>query len=291
MIDLSKRLRRAIHLNDVLLCRRMIDANPSSIQNPDYADSSNTSLHLAAKLGHVDLVRLLIDAGHEDSGISLNTEFETPLMLACEAKQIETGLLLINIYPRCIPYINKNGMDALMLASRNGTLPLISPLLTATTPASITAHDKDGNTALHYASASGELKALRLLLQYGASPLAQNAYSWTPIAYSATTAAEAYFKQLVAEIERRRVEAVKDLREKEKARQAGVRLVTSSEEIGGRRASVRPRLESFSTLDEAGPPRVEWSPVERMAMTPTEGKAGGFYFGNISSRRRAGSGD
>src|SRR3546814_5474619 len=50
------------------------------------------------------------------------------------------------------------------------------------------------NTALHHASAAGELKALRMLLQYGANPLASNAYSRTPVHYSATPAAEAYFK-------------------------------------------------------------------------------------------------
>src|ERR1700750_275911 len=114
-----------------------------------------------------------------------------------------------------------------MLSARTGPLPLPPLLLTSNPPASTTAHDKDGNTALHYASASGELKALRLLLQYGASPLAQNAYSWTPIAYSATSAAEAYFKQLVAEFERRRVEVVQAHRELEKQRSAGVRLVTN----------------------------------------------------------------
>lgn len=121
-----------------------------------------------------------------------------------------------------------------MLSARNGVLPLLSLLLSHQShPASPLAHDKDGNTALHYASASGELKALRLLLQYNASPLAQNAYSWTPIAYSATTAAEAYFKQLVAEFEIRRVAALKESREKERLKGiGGVRLVTSGLEDG-----------------------------------------------------------
>src|ERR1700761_8914685 len=157
-----------------------------------------------------------------------------------------------------------------MLASRNGTLPLLPLLLTSNPPASTTAHDKDGNTALHYASASGELKALRLLLQFGASPLAQNSYSWTPVAYSATTAAEAYFKQLVAEVERRRVEAAKAERDMEMARMAGMRLVTSADDMdsrsspgarAGSAAGMRGRLGSFGTGE--GLPRVEyeWSPV------------------------------
>jgi uncharacterized protein len=183
-------------------------------------------------------------------------------------------------------------MDALMLCARNGTLPLLQALLAAgASPASF---DKDGNTALHYASASGELKALRLLLSYGASPLAQNAYSWTPIAYSATPAAEAYFKQLVAEFERHRVELAQAAREAEKQRVAGVRLVTTS-------AGAEPdeTVRSASWEGGNGPPQLaplEWSPVtplDRLALTPIEG--GGTWplaaTGTTSSRGRAYSGD
>jgi hypothetical protein len=234
-------------------------------------------------------------------------------MLACESKQIEVGHLLLAAFPRCIPWVNKQGMDALMLTARNGALPLLS-LLLQTGVASPTAFDKDGNTALHYASASGELKALRLLLQYGASPLAQNAYSWTPIAYSATSAAEAYFKQLVAEFERRRVEVVQAQRELEKQRSAGVRLITNqgggnggggdgrvidegSMTSGGRSASAMGFREGPTGAPQIG---MDWSPItplERKAMTPTESKGGtgsGWPLtstGPMSSRGRAGSGD
>ncbi|KAL8938517.1 MAG: hypothetical protein Q9216_003847, partial [Gyalolechia sp. 2 TL-2023] len=54
----------------------------------------------------------------------------------------------------------------------------------------LAAADVDGNTALHYASAYGQLKAIRALLGAGANPGARNAYSWTPIAYSSTVQAE-----------------------------------------------------------------------------------------------------
>jgi hypothetical protein len=177
-----------------------------------------------------------------------------------------------------------------MLASRHGALPLLPLLLSADPPASVTAFDKDGNTALHHASAAGELKALRLLLHYGASPLAQNAYSWTPIAYSATSAAEAYFKQLVAEFEKKWVEDRKAERErereKERQRIAGVRLVTSEEDGAPlrERLHVRPREDSLGALPGSA---LEWSPIERRAMTPTEGK----NLWSFGGRSRAASGD
>lgn len=177
-----------------------------------------------------------------------------------------------------------------MLASRHGALSLLPLLLSANPPASVKAFDRDGNTALHHASAAGELKALRLLLHYGANPMATNSYSWTPIAYSATAAAEAYFKQLVAEFEKRRVEGIKAERErereKERQRLAGVRLVTSEEDGAPlkERPTVRPREDSLGALPGPG---LDWSPIERRAMTPTEGKT----LWSFGGRSRAASGD
>ena len=54
-IDPSTRLRRAIHLNDLILVRRILKNNPHILRNPDYEDGSSTSLHLAANLGHVEI--------------------------------------------------------------------------------------------------------------------------------------------------------------------------------------------------------------------------------------------
>ena len=56
MIDPSIRLQRAIHLNDLLLVKRIIKNNRQILQNPDFADKSNTSLHVAAKLGFLAIV-------------------------------------------------------------------------------------------------------------------------------------------------------------------------------------------------------------------------------------------
>lgn len=60
MIDSSVRLRRALHLNDLVLVKRIINNNPHVLRNPDLADNGNTSLHLAAQLGlHEIAVRLI----------------------------------------------------------------------------------------------------------------------------------------------------------------------------------------------------------------------------------------
>lgn len=68
-----------------------------------------------------------------------------------------------------------------------------------TTLVLLQASDLDGNTALHYAFAYGQLKCIRALLEAGADPGRRNARSWTPVSYSLSVHAEAYFKGLVGE--------------------------------------------------------------------------------------------
>lgn len=51
----SLRLRKAIAANDIPLVERLLQANPHLLHNPDFEDKSNTSLHLAAQAGHVEL--------------------------------------------------------------------------------------------------------------------------------------------------------------------------------------------------------------------------------------------
>ncbi|KAK5115553.1 hypothetical protein LTR62_001212 [Meristemomyces frigidus] len=260
MIDASTRLRRAILLNDILLVKRIIRNSPRLLQNPDFESKSSTSLHLAAANDLLEIARFLIEAGHEDVEISRNTDDETPLMLAANQGKVKVGELLIGSFPRCIPYVNKTGLDALALASQHPASTSLIPALLhhASHPASPHSRDQDGNTPLHHASASGSLKALRILLAAGANPLAKNNYDWTPLAYSQTVAAEVYFKNLVAEFERRKVEGAKAGEERERQRAAGVRIVDEE----GVRA-----LQEDEVIGDAL--KRHWSPTEtRRPMTP-----------------------
>jgi ankyrin repeat protein len=119
-----------------------------------------------------------------------------------------------------------------MLASRAGAHALLTTLLTISPdPATLlVAADADGNTALHYASAYGHLKCMRALLAAGANAGARNAFSWTPISYSSTVATEVYFRNLAAEIERRRE---RERGEEGRWREGGVRVVAHEREVEG----------------------------------------------------------
>ena len=54
-VDVAIRIRRAIHLSDLILLKRIIKNNPQHLQSPDFENNGNTSLHLAAQLGLLEI--------------------------------------------------------------------------------------------------------------------------------------------------------------------------------------------------------------------------------------------
>lgn len=212
----------------------------------------------------------------------------TPLMFAAEKGHVEVGRLLVHEFPRCVPFQNKRGWDALAIASQHpastGLIPALlgNPLF----PSDPESKDHDGNTALHHASASGSLKALRILLTVGANPLAKNNYDWTPLAYSQTVAAEVYFKNLVAEFERRKVEGARQGEERDRQRAAGVRLV-EDDGTGSRLPKVS--IEEDEVVGDAL--KRHWSPTERrQPTTPGSASRQERGLGLYHTRTRSGSG-
>jgi len=98
--------------------------------------------------------------------------------------------------------------------------------------ADVHAQDGKGNTCLHYATAWGNLKAVRALIQAGADPLCSNHEGWKPEYYSVTVQAEVYFRNLVGEYEKRRAEDMIRMRERKVKRGGGVRLVATDDTEG-----------------------------------------------------------
>ncbi|EEH34902.2 hypothetical protein PAAG_05949 [Paracoccidioides lutzii Pb01] len=245
-IAVDVRLRSAILLNDVLLVKRIIKNNPKFLENPNYEDKSNTSLHLAAIQGHLEVVKLLVSFGHDSCtpkflktgldtapGISLNTDGATPLHMAAIHSHPACVQYLCTQFPQTINQPDNNGATPLMLAVQNSNTSH-TPQSTCLIPpkqrprsssnasedtstiatllrldASVAFTDNAGNTALHYASAWGNLKAFRLLVSAGAPPLALNHFMCTPADYALSIQAGVYFRSLISEFERLKVESPK----------------------------------------------------------------------------------
>ncbi|KAH0538500.1 hypothetical protein FGG08_004887 [Glutinoglossum americanum] len=243
--------------------------------NPD--QRADSSLHIAAREGLLDVAAFLIEAGHEDEGFSRNANGDTALMFASSAGHEEIVDLIASRFPDIVSVRNKAGLTALMLAAQSGSSTCITTLL---------AHDADpdladdaGNTALHYASAHGALKALRTLVFASTNPLPQNYYSWTPLSYSSTVQAEVYFKNLLAERARREAKAEQQQLESAGAgiRPGGLRLV-----VGGDAVGVLPGRED----GQDSSPRE----VAVRSQTPTLGRSEKMAFTG-RQRMRASSGD
>ncbi|RQM08253.1 hypothetical protein DH86_00001454, partial [Scytalidium sp. 3C] len=242
-IDPSLRLRRAIHHNDALLVGRILKTHPHLLQNPDTSPLglSNTNLHLACSLGHLAIVKVLLEAWNKydsssSNSIPLNEEHQTPLMFAAKEGHTEIVHLLCSTTSPSIagiPRRDVRGRDAIMYAALGGHDTCLQILLTFA-PAGparlLEAADVEGNTALHFASSNGHLLVLRTLLAAGADSERRNIWSWTPISYSATVQAEVYFKGLVAEVERR-----KQVRKEAEVKGTGgaVRVVAAADDEAG----------------------------------------------------------
>ena len=261
----SLRLRQAIQSNDIPLVERLLQARTSLLHNPDHADKANTSLHLAAQAGHAELCELLISKGHDGTtevtdliysnagnnlGVSINTDGRTPLHLAAIHLHVEVIEVLCIEFSQTINRGDRQGRTPLLLAAgaqierttriaggRKNTLQntedtrAVEALLRH--GADVRVQDHDGNTCLHQACAWGNLKTARVLVQSGADPLHQNNQGWRPDSYSLTVQADVYFRNLVAEFERRRAEDMARKREQPRPRNGGgghVRLVQEEED-------------------------------------------------------------
>lgn len=59
----------------------------------------------------------LVEAGHEDQGISKNSDGNTPLMEAVEVEQEDAAAYLAQMFTRCIDWKNQAGLDAVCFFS------------------------------------------------------------------------------------------------------------------------------------------------------------------------------
>lgn len=229
-------MRRAMHADDVLLVRRILKSHPGLIHNPDTSPTglSNSNLHLAASLGHLDMCKLLVDHGHEEPTPALNEKHQTALMLAAAAGHTEVVLFLSVRDPKSIARRDIRGRDAIMEASLRGHDTVLQILLTYSPKGpevAVRTADVDGNTALHFASSNGNLLVLRTLLAAGADAEKRNVWSWTAVSYSATVQAEVYLKALVTEAQKRK-RAKSDA--EESRRGSGIRMIEQDLDTGDR---------------------------------------------------------
>ncbi|KAI7861697.1 ankyrin repeat-containing domain protein [Spinellus fusiger] len=186
------RLRKAAIDGNIPVVRRLAK-KVENIQNPD-PTNNYTTLMYAARHGHIELVELLLNMGHEEETISVDNQGYTVLMIAALYNQEEIFYNYASRYPECVHAISKNGWAALLYAARNGNANLVNYMLSIS--ADIDHIDNDGNSALHHASAWGHTTVMELLAVQGCNLDLQNNSQFTASDYAYSFSVQEHIKSL-----------------------------------------------------------------------------------------------
>lgn len=136
-------------------------------------DSKNTALHVAARYGHVEIVRLLLQNGA--SQLMENLDRKTPICISIEYGHKEVFELLVrhgikhycNDASLLYKIISSGDLDLFTILMRNG--------------ANVNGSTGFGRTALHLAVIDNNQSALELLLSQGADINCQDDAGRTPL--------------------------------------------------------------------------------------------------------------
>jgi ankyrin repeat protein len=188
--DPRLRLRRAAREGNLDLIKRLLAK--TNMQNPD-PENGWTTLMYATSCRHDFVVEYLLQQGHEDLELSRDFENNTILMIAAKYNSLEILKIYTTLFPNSINMANKQGQTALIFASKLGNLDAIKLLLEFN--ADINQTDFDGNTALHYAAAWNQFQVVTMLIECGCQFASKNLSGWTALDYSYSMDMKAHLQE------------------------------------------------------------------------------------------------
>jgi ankyrin repeat protein len=143
--------------------------------------SCQTALHIAAEIGHVDLVKLLMERKQkmdvtDDRGC-------TPLYKARGAESDDAALYMIDYAKENINKIAKNGKTPLQNAAAKGHRKIVEAIFETLNrdTAVLTSKDNRQRTPLHAAARHGQKGVVEYLLQQELSVTVQDSEGKTPL--------------------------------------------------------------------------------------------------------------
>lgn len=174
--DAHERFFRAVKDGDAPAVAAVLAAQPDAVNWRQEntlvvgAGPDEFALHVAAKKGHLDIVRLLLAAG-----ASLEAECyikQTPLMQALDGRQPEVAAFLLQQGANPL-HVASGGFTPLFIAARADDAASLGLLLEKGADIN-SRRDLGGETALFFAVATKAKEAIRALIRNGIDPAARN---------------------------------------------------------------------------------------------------------------------
>ncbi|KAJ2698193.1 Target of rapamycin complex 2 subunit avo2, partial [Coemansia sp. IMI 203386] len=197
------RFHQAVIGNDIQTVKWLIQSKKvEDICNKSADDASWTSLMLAARYGHSEIFKYLLDIGHEKESTSSDSKGNTIPMIGAKHRHEEMCLVYLARYPKTMSEVNCDGSSAINLAAQNGLNGVIQWILD--NGGNVNQRDIEGNTPLHHAASWNQFSTVTLLLERDAQPGLKNHRGYTAIEYAYSSAMDKHIRETVMRLQQKR---------------------------------------------------------------------------------------
>ncbi|CAN1154065.1 Ankyrin repeat-containing protein ITN1 [Linum perenne] len=163
-MDRPQRLYEIVVRGDVAAFVALVEEGNNQEQQLDHFITKQLALHLAARLGHVELVKELVK--RRPTGVSLlNEKKETPLHEACREGWVEVAKLLVETDPWVVCVLNDEKQSALLVAAERGKCEVVSYLLSKSQWILLMMEIDSPTTSLHVAASGGHTEIVKEILK------------------------------------------------------------------------------------------------------------------------------
>ncbi|KAK4492028.1 hypothetical protein RD792_002818 [Penstemon davidsonii] len=154
----------ALHIaakqGDLEVVKVLMEAHPELSMTVDIANT--TALHTAATQGHTEVVNYFLESGSSLATIA-RSNGKTAIHSAARNGHLQVVKALLNKEPGIITRTDKKGQTALHMAVKGQNLEVVEELIGAN-PSIINIVDTKGNTALHIATRKARAQIVKMLL-------------------------------------------------------------------------------------------------------------------------------